>query len=64
MWREVRLYLLYGVTVLALLGWAEYRGWSPFGPGRPGAAGPRSVRDNPGAYRPHYSGGGRYVGGK
>jgi len=64
MLRAVRGYLLYGVAVLALLGWSEYRGWSPFGPGRPGAGGPRSVRDNPGAYRPHYSAGGRYVGGK
>ena len=63
MLRGVRGYVLYGVTVLALLGMAEHRGWSPFGPARPGA-GPRSVRDNPGAYRPHYSGGGRYVGGK
>jgi hypothetical protein len=60
---RVRGYLLYGMTVLSLLGWAEYRGWSPFGPARPGAV-PRSVRDNPGAYRPHYSGGGRYSGGK
>jgi hypothetical protein len=61
--RGIRGYLLYGMTVLSLLGWAEDRGWSPFGPPRPGA-GPRSVRDNPGAYRPHYSGGGRYSGGK
>lgn len=64
MLREARGYLIYGATVLALLGWAEYRGWSPFGPGRPAPQGPRSVRDNPGAYRPHYSGAGRYVGGK
>jgi hypothetical protein len=64
MLRGVRGYLLYGTTVLSLLGWAEYRGWSPFGPPRPGVVGPRSVRDNPGASRPHYSGTGRYVGGK
>jgi hypothetical protein len=61
--RGIRGYLLYSMTVLSLLGFAEYRGWSPFGPARP-TAGPRSVRNNPGAYRPHYSGGGRYVGGK
>ena len=63
MLRGVRGSLLYGVAILSLLSVAEYRGWSPFGPSRPGS-GPESVRDNPGAYRPHYSGSGRYVGGK
>jgi hypothetical protein len=57
-------YVLYGLALLAALAFADSRGWSPFGPPRPGAAGPVSVRDNPGAYRAHYSGGGRYVGGK
>jgi hypothetical protein len=59
----VRLYLAYGVVVLGLLGWAEYRGWSML-PTREERVGPRSVRDNPGAYRPIYVGTGRYTGGK
>ncbi len=61
--RGVKLYLLYGAAVLGLLGWAEYRGWSTL-PTREERAEPRSVRDNPGAYRPIYVGGGRYTGGK
>ena len=61
--RGVAMYVVYGAGVMALLGWAELRGWSPFGPPRPQPV-PQSVRDNPGAYRPHYTGGGRYVGGK
>jgi hypothetical protein len=56
-------YLLFGLAVLATLGFAEYRGWSPFNTGRTSTV-PHSVRDNPGAYRPHYGGTGRYVGGK
>ncbi|HEU0052905.1 MAG TPA: hypothetical protein VFQ39_06995 [Longimicrobium sp.] len=63
MTRMARLYLLYGVGVLALLGWAEYRGWSTFRP-QTERENTRTVRDNPGAYRPQYSTGGRYVGGK
>jgi hypothetical protein len=61
--KSVKMYLLYGAAVLGLLGWAEYRGWSTL-PTREERAGPRSVRDNPGAYRPVYTGGGRYTGGK
>ena len=64
MLRSVRGFILYGLSVLSLLGWSEYRGWSPFGPPRPGAGGPRALRDNPGEYTPHYTGGGRSVGGK
>lgn len=56
-------YLAYGVAVVALLGFAEFRGWSPFS-ARESRAAPRTVRDNPGAYRPSYGGSGRYVGGK
>ncbi|HEU4453920.1 MAG TPA: hypothetical protein VFR81_12715 [Longimicrobium sp.] len=61
--KSVRMYLLYGAAVLGLLGWAEYRGWSMLRT-REERAEPRSVRDNPGAYRPVYTGGGRYTGGK
>ena len=47
--KSVKMYLLYGVAVLGLLGWAEYRGWSML-PTREERAGPQSVRDNPGAH--------------
>ena len=56
-------YLAFGAGVLALLGMAEYRGWSLL-PTRSERANPQSVRDNPGAYRPVYVGTGRYSGGK
>jgi len=53
--RRHPLYLLYGLAVLGLLGVAEWRGWSFFSPSEGRTTGnPRSVRDNPGAYRPHY----------
>jgi hypothetical protein len=57
-------YLAYGLAVLGMLAFAEYRGWTPFSNAREGQPAPRSVRDNPGAYRAHYTGSGRYVGGK
>jgi hypothetical protein len=56
-------YLLYSAAVLALLGAAEYRGWSMTNVTRNENV-PRSVRDNPGAYRPVYGGLRRYPGGK
>jgi len=59
----IRLYLLYGGLVLSLLGAAEYRGWSPLSPTE-GKTAPKTVRDNPGAYRPHYRGGAYYFRGK
>ena len=58
-----RLYLVFGILILGLLGWAEYRGWTWTRPHEARAA-PQSLRDNPGAYRPHYYGSGRYHGGK
>lgn len=57
-------YLLYGLAVLGLLAFAEYRGWSPTNRTGRSETVPRSVRDNPGAYRAHYVGTGRYIGGK
>jgi len=57
-------HLAFGFLVLGLLGVAEYRGWSLMSTNEVKDAAPRSVRDNPGAYRPLYYGGGRYVGGK
>ncbi|HEX2095254.1 MAG TPA: hypothetical protein VHG28_22850 [Longimicrobiaceae bacterium] len=56
-------YLVFGLAVLALLGLSEYRGWSMLRTNEVRQVGP-TVRDNPGAYRPHYYGSGRYVGGK
>lgn len=56
-------YLVFGMAVLSLLGLAEYRGWSMLRTNEVRNV-PTSVRDNPGAYRPHYYGSGRYVGGK
>ncbi len=46
-------YLGYGSLLLGLLGFAEYRGWSLM---RVNEArnDPRSVRQNPGSYRPIY----------
>ncbi len=57
------LYLLYGVLLLALVGVAEYRGWSFLSVNEVKNV-PKSVRDNPGAYRAHYSHYPRYFGGK
>ncbi|MCC7496907.1 MAG: hypothetical protein IT160_04970 [Bryobacterales bacterium] len=57
------IYLFYGLTLLGLIGAAEYRGFTFAGVNEAHIV-PRTVRDNPGAYRPHYSGYNRYVGGK
>lgn len=57
------LYLIYGVVVLGLLGFAEYRGWTWQSVNEAQVA-PKTVRDNPGAYRPHYGYFPRYFGGK
>ncbi len=56
-------YLLFGT---AMTGWLAYTEWT--GGGYAGVTRlnnvPRSVRDNPGAYRSHYSYIPRYMGGK
>lgn len=57
------LYLVYAMSLLGLLGVAEYRGFT-FTSVNEARSVPRTVRDNPGAYRPHYSGYNRYFGGK
>jgi hypothetical protein len=46
-------YLAYGVLLLGLVGLAEYRGWSLLSVNEVKDV-PKSVRDNPGAYRSHY----------
>jgi hypothetical protein len=56
-------YLAYGVLLLGLVGVAEYRGWSPASVNQVKNV-PRTVRDNPGAYRSHYAFLPRYIGGK
>ena len=56
-------YLMYGIFVLALLGVAEYRGWS-LTPINEVKNVPKSVRDNPGSYRSVYSSYHHYTGGK
>ncbi len=57
------IYLSYGLLLLALTTWAEYRGWSPLRVNEVKSI-PRSVRDNPGVYRSIYSGSPHYIGGK
>ena len=57
-------YLLFGLLVLGAVGAVELRGWSPRRATEVRNV-PRSVRDNPGAYRSVYVGrGGRYIRGK
>jgi hypothetical protein len=56
-------YLVYGLCLLGLTGIAEYRGWSLTRVNELKNV-PKSVRDNPGAYRSHYMYYPRHVGGK
>jgi hypothetical protein len=56
-------YMAYGVVLLGLLGAAQYTGWS-FQKVNEVKNVPKTVRDNPGAYRSHYGGYYRYFGGK
>ena len=58
-----RLFLIYGMAVLGVLAWAEYRGWSLNRVDKVLNV-PRSVRDNPGSYRSVYSSYHHYTGGK
>ena len=57
------LYFVYGLLIVGLLGLAEYRGWSFLQVDEVKNV-PKSVRDNPGAYRSHYRYSPRYFGGK
>ncbi|HZU28099.1 MAG TPA: hypothetical protein VFA04_21390 [Bryobacteraceae bacterium] len=56
-------FLLYGILILALTGMAEYRGFT-FSRINEQKVIPKTVRDNPGAYRSHYGFFPRYIGGK
>jgi len=56
-------FLIYGVLLLGVTGLAEFKGgsWNRINQQR---VLPRSIRDNPGAYRSVYGGYSRYIGGK
>jgi hypothetical protein len=56
-------YLIYGLVLLTGVTMAEYRGWSLNRVDQVKNV-PKTVRDNPGAYRSHYGFYPRYVGGK
>jgi hypothetical protein len=58
-------YTAFGALLVLLLVGAELRGWSLLRPTEVKNS-PHSIRDNPGAYRPHYHfyGTGRYLRGK
>ena len=58
-----RLYIAYGVIVIALMGAAQYEGWR-LSPATMTRTTPKSIRDNPGSYRPAYGGFGHFTGGK
>lgn len=60
---SMRLYTLWGMAVLLLLGTAQYRGWA-LGATKQSKANPTSVRANPGAYRSPYYIPGRTLRGK
>jgi hypothetical protein len=57
------LYLIYGAGVMFALGVAQYQGWSLARVNEVKNV-PRSIRDNPGAYRSIYSSYHHYTGGK
>jgi hypothetical protein len=57
------LYLAFGFLIAGWMAYTEYRGGGYSQVTRLQAV-PRSVRDNPGAYRSHYSYVPRYMGGK
>jgi len=57
------LFLIYGLAVLATVGFAQYRGWSLNRVDEVQNV-PRTVRDNPGSYRSVYGSYHHYTGGK
>jgi len=57
-------YLIYSMMTLSTATWAEFRGWGLSGDVNQTKVAPKTVRDNPGAYRSHYAFYPRYVGGK
>lgn len=57
------LYLLYGIVMLGLTTFAQYSGFSLARINQQKVL-PKTIRDNPGAYRSAYGGYSRYIGGK
>ncbi|MBL8212324.1 MAG: hypothetical protein JNK87_16535 [Bryobacterales bacterium] len=58
------MFSIYGLLVVLATGWSQYRGWS-LDRVQELKNVPKSIRDNPGAWRSHYGyTGGRYYGGK
>jgi hypothetical protein len=58
-----RVYMMYGLMVLGAFATSEYRGWSMMSVNQLKNV-PKSIRDNPGAYRSHYAYYHHYSGGK
>ena len=56
-------YLIYSMMMLSTATWAEFRGWTMSTVNQVKNV-PKTVRDNPGAYRSHYAYYSRYIGGK
>jgi hypothetical protein len=56
-------YLIYSMMMLGGATWAEFRGWTMSSVNQVKNV-PKTVRDNPGAYRSHYAYYSRYIGGK
>jgi hypothetical protein len=56
-------YLAYGLMLLGLVTVAEYRGWSLTRVNEVKNV-PKTIRDNPGAYRSHFLYYPRHIGGK
>jgi hypothetical protein len=48
------IYLLLGFLLLGSVAFVEWTGWTPAKPNQVRDV-PRTVRDNPGSYRPHYT---------
>ena len=61
--RQHPIYFLFGLLVLGGIATAELKGWTLLRATEVRNV-PRSIRENPGAYRSIYRGGGRYMGGK
>lgn len=57
------LYFVFGILLIGFAATAEHRGWT-FTPINESKVAPKTIRDNPGAYRSTYGGYSRYIGGK
>jgi hypothetical protein len=58
------MFALYALSLIGGASYLDYKGYTLFSGVNQTRTDPRSVRDNPGAYRPIYSGYHRYSGGK